>query len=184
MSRPVAEAGAYSAVGTDTSLASHAPKVTQGVIAALRIVLGFTFLWAFFDKLLGLGFSTPSERAWVNGGSPTTGFLKGVEGPFAGFFNSLSGQAWADWLFMIGLLGIGVALVVGAGMRIAAVAAVVLLALMYLASFPLTTNPIFDEHITEALAIVTLALIGGGDAFGLGRWWKSQPVVQRNPWLV
>ena len=50
-------------------------------LAVLRIMFGFYFLWAFLDKTFGLGFSTPAERAWINGGSPTRGFLSGVEGP-------------------------------------------------------------------------------------------------------
>ena len=37
----------------------------------LRLALGVEFLWAFFDKLFGLGYSTPSARAWLEGGSPT-----------------------------------------------------------------------------------------------------------------
>jgi hypothetical protein len=30
----------------------------QIVLGILRLAIGFIFLWAFFDKLLGLGFST------------------------------------------------------------------------------------------------------------------------------
>ncbi len=45
------------------------------VTAALRIALGWIFLWAFLDKLFGLGHETASQAAWVNGGSPTAGFL-------------------------------------------------------------------------------------------------------------
>ena len=40
-----------------------------------RVLLGFEFLWAFLDKTFGLGYATPSARAWINGGSPTKGFL-------------------------------------------------------------------------------------------------------------
>jgi thiosulfate dehydrogenase [quinone] large subunit len=93
-----------------------------------RIALGLTFVWAFFDKLLALGFTTGrmedgsidllGEAAWVSGGSPTYGFLNfGTTGPFAEFYQSIAGAAWADWLFMIGLLGIGVALTLGIGMK-------------------------------------------------------------------
>ena len=35
---------------------------------ALRIATGLVFLWAFLDKLLGLGYATPTDRAWINGG--------------------------------------------------------------------------------------------------------------------
>ena len=65
--------------------------------------------------------ATPSARAWINGGSPTKGFLSGVDvGPWQSFFHNIAGDPWADWLFMLGLLGIGVALVLGIGMRMAA----------------------------------------------------------------
>src|SRR4029453_123675 len=40
--------------------------------------------------------------------SPTKGFLGNVAvGPFESVFHSWAGAAWADWLFMIGLLGGG-----------------------------------------------------------------------------
>src|SRR3989344_6173071 len=81
------------------------------VMLKLRLVMAFIFLWAFFDKLLGLGFATPGERAWVNGGSPTTGFLSNaVQGPFADIFRSLAGVGIVDWLFMLGLLFVGMTL--------------------------------------------------------------------------
>ncbi len=65
----------------------------------LRIAFGFTFLWAFFDKLLALGFSTGraedgtvdrfGDAAWIHGGNPTLGFLKfGADGPFKSFYNA------------------------------------------------------------------------------------------------
>ena len=166
------------------SLAERAGRPTQAVLGVLRIALGFYFLWAFLDKTFGLGFATPAEKAWVNGGSPTTGFLSGVEGPFAGFFNGMAGAAWADWLFMAGLLGIGLALVLGIGMRIAAVSGALLLLFMYLAALPLQTNPVLDDHLTMALTIVALALLGAGDVLGLGKVWKKLPIVRGNRWLV
>jgi len=73
------------------------------VWAVLRIFIGLIFLWAFFDKTFGLGFATNLENAWINGGSPTTGFLAhATNGFFAPFFQSLAGSALVDWLFMLG----------------------------------------------------------------------------------
>ena len=44
-------------------------------LAGLRIATGFIFLWAFLDKLFGLGYSTASAKSWIHGGSPTKGYL-------------------------------------------------------------------------------------------------------------
>lgn len=157
--------------------------VARYSFAVARLALGWTFLWAFLDKTFGWGYATPSARAWINGGSPTTGFLKGVKGPFDGFFNAMAGDAWADWLFMAGLLGIGVALMAGVFMRIAAGAAAVLLVLMWMASLPLDTNPFMDDHLVYAIVIIGLAAFGAGDTLGLGRIWSSLGFVQRYPVL-
>ena len=155
------------------------------VFAALRVVLGVTFLWAFLDKLLGLGYATPSERSWLNGGSPTKGFLaNSADGPFEGFYKDIAGAAWADWLFMLGLAAIGTALVLGIGMRVAAASGALLYLLMWTVVLPPETNPVVDDHIVGALVVVALALVQAGDTGGLGRWWKRQPVVRDHPWIV
>src|SRR5699024_8194571 len=81
--------------------------------------IGFGFLWPFLDKLFGLNYSTTADAAWINGGSPAQGYIAGIEGPFADFF-AIFGNAFGDWLFMLGLFGIGIALITAAGLRIAA----------------------------------------------------------------
>ncbi|GII61041.1 hypothetical protein Skr01_11260 [Sphaerisporangium krabiense] len=154
------------------------------VWAAARIGLGWVFLWAFLDKLFGWGFATPAERAWINGGSPTTGFLKGTADKALGdAFGTLAGQGWVDWLFMTGLLGIGAALILGAGMRIAAAAGGLLLVFMWAAELPLATNPFMDEHLVYAVVLAGLALAGAGDTLGLGGWWGRTAIVRRFPIL-
>jgi thiosulfate dehydrogenase [quinone] large subunit len=158
-------------------------KAVRYTLAGLRLALGWVFLWAFLDKLFGFGFATPEARAWINGGKPTAGFLKGVEGPFAGFYNGMAGAAWADWLFMAGLLGIGVALVAGIGLRVAAVAGGLLLVMMWTAALPLDNNPFLDDHLVYAGVLVLLALAKAGDTLGLGRWWAKTPLVKRAPIL-
>ena len=155
------------------------------VWALTRISLGWIFLWAFLDKLFGLGYSTPSERSWLNGGSPTRGFLaNSATGPFEGLYKDIAGAAWADWLFMIGLAAIGVALLLGIGMRIAAVSGALMYLLMWTVVLPPENNPVVDDHIIGALALLGLALVHAGDTLGLGRWWKKQPIVQHNRWLI
>jgi thiosulfate dehydrogenase (quinone) large subunit len=165
-------------------------------LAVFRVVLGFEFLWAFLDKTFGLGYATPAARAWINGGSPTKGFLSGVAvGPLESTFHAIAGAAWADWLFMAGLLGIGVALILGIGLRAAAVSGTLMLVLMWAAEWPLarftsagepsmSTNPIVDYHIIYALALIALAVTYAGHTWGLGRRWARLRFVQRNRWLI
>lgn len=149
-------------------------------LAALRLVVGFYFVWAFVDKLFGLNYMTPSARAWINGGTPAQGFLKGAskEGPFAGLMSFFaSWGTFADVLFMLGLLGIGVALMTGAGLKIAAITGTLLMFFMYLAEFPQSgaaTNPIVDSHWVEALAMIVAATTLAGDTWGIGKWWGTK----------
>jgi thiosulfate dehydrogenase [quinone] large subunit len=165
-------------------------------LAVLRISTGFVFLWAFLDKTFGLGYSTPSAKAWIHGGSPTKGFLSSVDvGPFQSMFHSMAGTWFANGLFMLSMLAVGVALIAGIGMRIAAGAGVLVLAMMWLAEFPLdrttaagkpsgSTNPITDYHFIYGVGLVVLALTYAGHTWGLGRWWAQLPIVQRHRWLI
>lgn len=150
------------------------------VLAATRLSLGWVFLWAFLDKMFGLGHETPSSGAWINGGSPTEGFLgHATKGVFASTYQNIAGAAWADWLFMAGLAGIGAALVLGVAMRFAAVAGATLLVLMWTAVLPPENNPFMDDHLIYALVLVVLAMAGADKAYGLGQVWERLPLVKR-----
>ncbi|GIG87456.1 membrane protein [Plantactinospora endophytica] len=167
-------------VGAETA----ARRATRYVFAGIRLALGWTFLWAFLDKTLGLGHATESKAAWINGGSPTKGFLAfGAEGPFQGFYHGIAGTAWADVLFMVGLAAIAVALLAGIGLRVAAVAGGLLYVLMWTVVLPPENNPVLDEHLVNAALLAGLALVGAGDTWGLGRIWARLPIVRRQPWL-
>src|SRR3972149_11324272 len=117
----------------------------QYIWIMLRFAMGWTFLWAFLDKLFGLGLSTTAEKSWLIGNSPTLGFLKSLKGPFADLFQSIAGSPVVDWLFMMGLLLIGLSLLLGIGIRIACYAGILLFFLMYLAVLPPKQNPFLDD---------------------------------------
>jgi len=171
------------------------PSVTRRVLAALRIAFGLTFLWAFLDKTFALGFSTgvsatggATDRfgpaAWIHGGNPTQGFLAfGAKGPFEGFYHSIAGATWVNWLFMLGLLGIGLALTFGVAMRFGAAAGAVMYLMMWTVALPPDTNPVIDDHILGALTVVALALLGAGNTWGLGRRWSRIDAVKSHPVL-
>lgn len=158
-------------------------KRPQILFAILRLCLGWVFFWAFLDKTFGLGYSTASENAWVRGGSPTAGYLGSRSGTFGDLFQSMADSALVEWLFMVGLLGIGLALLLGIGMKVAAWAGTAMLLLMWAASLPLTTNPFLDDHLVYAVALLALAAVGAGRFWGLGTWWADQDFVKKNPWL-
>ena len=178
---------------TTTATTGRAPA--GRTLAVLRIMLGFVFLWAFLDKAFGLGYSTAPAKAWVAGGSPTSGFLGHVDaGPFRGLFNSLAGSTVVDVLFMLGMLAVGVALILGVGLRLAAAAGGLILVLMWAAEWPMaaltfdgkptgSTNPFVDYHLVFAAALVVLAILAAGRTWGLGKKWQSTTLVKRLPWL-
>jgi thiosulfate dehydrogenase (quinone) large subunit len=154
------------------------------LFAVTRLSLGWVFLWPFLDKMFGLGHETPAAKAWINGGSPTKGFLSGAVGPFGGFYQSFAGATWANWGFMLGLICIAVALLLGVGMRIACIGGAVLTVLMWSASLPPSDDVFMDNHIVYALVLLILAVVGAGNTLGLGRWWTHTSIVRRFGWLA
>src|SRR5919199_4672037 len=174
-------------------------SVARKALAALRIAFGLTFLWGFFDKLLALGFSTGavtnaqgvktgidyfSKDAWIHGGNPTLGFLKfGASGPFEGFYHAIAGDTWVNVLFMLGLLGIGVALTFGIAMRLGTIAGFVLYVMMWSVALWPANNPVLDDHILGAVSMAVLGLTFAGETWGAGRAWTHTSLVQRFPIL-
>lgn len=158
-------------------------------LALLRIALGFVFLWTFLDKTFGLGWSTVRERSWTHGISPTSGYLGSQVNPMsplADWYAKLVGQVWVDWVFMLGMLGIGLALLLGIGLRIAAVCGVAMMAFMWIAAWPLvqvvdslggraSSNPLVDQHIVYAVALIVLAIYGVRSRYGLGAVCRKMP---------
>lgn len=170
------------------------------VWAALRILLGLILLWAFFDKMIGLGYATCRstdqqtktetvqvlcEKSAAKGGSPTTGFLKfASKGPLQDFYSGLAGNKVVDFLFMAGLLLIGLALVLGIGIKIAAVSGILLFTLMWSAVLPGENNPVIDDHIVYSVVLIGILFANKEQVWGLGRWWQKQPIVKKYPVLA
>lgn len=171
-------------------------------LSLTRIAIGFIFLWAFLDKLIGLGFATcrtvaedatfsidvMCEKAWLNGGHVTEGYLVyggNPNSPFHDFFVDLGAQRWTDWIFMVGLLAIGLALMLGIGTKIGAWTGTAMLVFMYLTQMWPANNPVLDDHLVYSLALIGIVYVElRGQAIGLGTWWRKMAVVKQNPWLV
>ena len=160
-----------------------------------RIFLGLIFFWAFIDKVFGLGFATcrndagvveyMCSSAWLNGGSPTYGFLNfGTAGPFKGIFQAMAGNVVVDWLFMLGLLGIGVALIFGIGMRVACLSGGLMVFLMWLAHLPPEHHPFLDDHVMYAIILIGLWKTKAGRWLGFGEKWENLEIVKKFPFLA
>lgn len=155
--------------------------------------MGWIFLWVFIDKAFGLGFSTCRDaktgvisffcgKAWINGGSPTFGFLKfSTKGPFASIYQGMADSVLVEWLFMIGLLFIGVTLLLGIMTRLGSCAGAVMLILIYTAgSIWPERNPLIDQHIVYIIILLGLSASNAGDYLGFGRQWSSMDFVKKN----
>ena len=164
--------------------ASAGRSPVRYVWALTRISLGWIFLWAFLDKMFGLGYSTPSGKSWLNGGNPTEGFLSGAAGPFAGIYHDIAGASVVNVLFMTGLLAIGVALLLGIAMWPACIAGASMVVLMWSAALPPENNPFMDDHLIYALVLTGLAATAAGTTLGLGDRWNRLDLVQRHRWLA
>lgn len=118
------------------------------VLVTIRIAMALIFLWAFVDKLFGLGFATTPEKSWLAGVSPTTGFLSyATYGPFASIFKALAGVPLVDWLFMLGLLFVGLTFLFNKYVKYSSIVGMLMMLLMYLSMFPPKNNPLIDDHI-------------------------------------
>ena len=179
-----------------TTETSQTPTDHSGrrALALLRIGFGLTFLWAFFDKLLALGFHTGYDQdgkldrfgdaAWINGAAPPR--ASSSSAPTARSRASTTASAAPSGptaLFMLALLGIGLALTLGIGMRVAAAAGAVLYLMMWTVALPPENNPVIDDHILGAISMVVLAAYYAGDTWGLGKTWASTHLVKDAPVL-
>ncbi|MFC4138137.1 MULTISPECIES: DoxX family membrane protein [unclassified Microbacterium] len=163
---------------------AQVPGILLGV---LRIALGWQLLWAGLDKVFGLGLATEPGKALINGFSPTRGYLEfGLDpaGIAYGALHPLAGHPVVDALYLLGTLGAGIALLLGVGVRVAGLGAATFMLLLWVSSFPLANNPFLDEHLFAVAAALLLAFSPSGDRLGLGRWWRSTPLVQRFGWLA
>ena len=171
-------------VREDDNFTVNKPDSVGYIWAFLRFSMGWIFLWAFVDKFFGLGFATEPGKGWIDGGSPTFGFLNfGASGPLEEFYHGLAGNAVVDWLFMLGIFAIGLPLVLGVGVRIAASIGAVMLLLMYSAAMLPEHNPVLDDHLIYAVIMLGLAIANPGYHLGLGRWWGKTRLARRFPVL-
>ena len=177
-------------------------RALHKVLGALRLLIGFEFVWAFVDKMWGLGFATEKADAWVNGGNPTAGALWfGLKGPFKGFYESITGASatfaadgtplklvpphtWINYVYMGAMLLIGLGLMTGVMTRLAAIGGIAWMTIFYTATaiWP-DYNPFYDEHILAIVVLVAIIIANAGAYIGLGKVWQRYEAVKKHPIL-
>lgn len=196
------------------TIPEETPETRRGlgvVMGLLRLSMGWIFLWAFLDKAFALGFSTGrvvneetgastidffGDAAWINGGSPTAGVLGfAMKGPFTDFYQTITGfqmteagptsAAWVDWVYMGSMLFIGLALILGIGVKLASIGGIVWMAIFYTATsiWP-EFNPFVDDHVVQVLVLAALFLANAGIYLGLGKVWQRTELVKKHPILA
>lgn len=139
---------------------------------ALRIALGWMFLYAGISKIL--------NPQWSAGG-----YIKAAE-TFPAFYNWLAGSDILPVINFInewGLALIGASLILGIFVRLSSIFGVILMLLYY---FPGLAFPkagangfIVDEHIIYALIFAFFASVRAGRVYGLENWCANLPICSK-----
>jgi len=175
------------------------PRGGAITIAVMRIALGLVYLWAFISQGFGIGytnkatpppdspagapvvyewtFNVDADNGWITSGfdhSPTEAYVdNNLHGPLAFIPQNLP-TGLVDFMWIFALAGLGIALTFGVFANIAGWGGFVMNILIWLATFPPSTNPLIDgEHVTFALAILLFMWLQASNYWGVGRWWRS-----------
>ena len=136
----------------------------------LRMAMGWIFVWAGFDKLLG---------DWTSAGF----LVNATSGPLEGWFVDLGTNSAAvdviDGLVIWGQILIGIALILGVVTRFSLFWAGAMIFMFYIAQFPPAHNPFLDEHIVYIGVFLLLGALGAGRILGLDALIEKLPLVRR-----
>jgi thiosulfate dehydrogenase (quinone) large subunit len=150
---------------------SHAQ---QHALVAMRIVLGWMFLYAGWTKII--------NPAWS-----AEGYLKGAQ-TFTGFFQWLASPTILPAVNLINewaLFLIGLSLIFGIFVRLSSICGIILMLMYYLPilkfPYPNEHSLLIDEHIVYAAAFFVLAYFRAGRYFGLEHLFAKSPLHRRMP---
>ena len=152
-------------------------------LAAIRILIGWMMIWAFFDKLFGLGFATPHGSGWINGVSPSSYVVYVTGGLFKDLFTALAGNLFIDILMMSGLLILGITLIAGIAPKLTTFGISIFMIIMFMLRIPPTNNPVVDEHIVYLVTMIAVYFLGGFERLSLYAKWKELRIVKMFPIL-
>ncbi len=145
-----------------------------------RLALGFLFLWSAYGKIL----------TEMSGKMATSGFLSGTSvasGPFAGFFNSISGNWVVEYLVVYGELLIAISILFGIFTRVGSVAGMLMMLLFTIAMWPIAdtagANPIVDIRVIYGVMLLGFFFLRPGRFLGGDAILHNSEFVNNRPTL-
>ena len=155
-------------------------KTVAKALAALRVVLGFGFLWAGLSKFLMIGASAPfTSGGFLKFGTVGTwpGVAEAAEGappvivnPTHDLWVALAGNAAAlsvvDTLVVFGQIAIGVALILGFATRFSGLMGALMMTFLTIAAWDFGHGLVNQTSLYAVVALV-LAATHAGKAYGL-----------------
>ncbi len=141
------------------------------IIVLLRVSMGWVFLFAAIRQIPNPDFTA-------------AGFMSGAT-TFPGFFQLMATPPFLtmiDFVIPWAHLLIGLGLIFGIGVRLAAIGGATLMFLYYLPrlDFPMVgpQNFIVEYHLVYTFVIIYLAAVKAGRVFGLEGWLERVPSVE------
>lgn len=136
------------------------------ILIVTRVLFGWVFFWAGITKVL--------DPEWS-----AKGYLLGAK-TFSGFYEWLASPANIGWVNLLnewGLTLIGVSLILGIGVKFAAVAGTLMMLLYWfpVLSFPYAEHGfLVNDHIIYAAVLILLKKFNAGAYFGLDALLKPK----------
>lgn len=151
---------------------------------ALRIALGFMFLYGGYEKV----------ETELSGTYATSGYLSGVKGPLAFLFTPMSGNPIVEYLLVYGEVLIGLSLVLGVFSRVGSISGAAMSFLFYLSRAPampktftgsyfdylLASNSLVNQYIIMILVFALFLFLVPGRFLGLDGVLQNTEFVQKH----
>lgn len=159
----------------------------QVSIAALRVVVGWVFLYAGIEKIFGAEpFTSAGFLQFGTAGTAPAAAEGAIVNPTQAFWVDLASNAAAigviDFLVPFGQVAIGAALILGLGTRLAGAMGFLMMIFITIAAWDFAFGIV---NYTGVLAITALLLgiMRAGELYGVDAIVDEQPVVKRTPAL-
>lgn len=146
------------------------------------------WLIVFFRIAMGWVFLSAGLRQVPDSNWSAAGFMSGSDN-FSAFFDLMSSPPFINIIDVIvpwAHLLIGIAMILGIGMRLSALGGGLLMFLYYIPRFEFP-DVIVEYHLVYTAIIVYLAVVRAGQVYGIENWVFEKsplsPLLQRNRWL-